>query len=263
MPAVNAERLLADLRTLRTFGAATTHPLGVVRPSYSEADMASRLWLKERFEEAGLETVIDGVGVVFGRSRNPGPALLLGSHSDTQPRGGWLDGAMGVVYALECARALAEDPRTAHLAIDIASWTDEEGTYLGMVGCKSFCGLLGDDEIEAAAAAGVEAEDGSWVVPSGHPLTEALEAADLKDKPVVKMEEGRYAGYFEAHIEQGPWLEQEGKRIGVVTGCVGIDGVTIGACSNSLSPRCRLTVAANRFLRRAEPRRHDPDASPR
>ena len=62
MPTVDGARLLGDLRELRTFGAATTHPLGVVRPSYSEADMASRLWLKERFEEAGLETVIDGVG---------------------------------------------------------------------------------------------------------------------------------------------------------------------------------------------------------
>ena len=73
--------------------------------------------------------------------------MLLGSHSDTQPRGGWLDGAMGVIYALEAVRALTEDPTTAHLAIDIASWMDEEGTYLGMVGCKSFCGLLDEDAV--------------------------------------------------------------------------------------------------------------------
>ena len=112
--------------------------------------MAARWWLKVKFEQAGLLATIDGVGNVIGRSPNPGPALLLGSHSDTQPRGGWLDGAMGVVYALEAARALAEDPSTAHLAVDIASWTDEEGTYLGMVGCKSFCGLLDEGAMEKA-----------------------------------------------------------------------------------------------------------------
>jgi hypothetical protein len=89
-----------------------------VRPTFTDADMASRRWLCERYEEAGLEATIDGVGNVFGRSRNRGPALLVGSHSDTQPRGGWLDGAMGVIYGLECARALAEDPATAHLVSD-------------------------------------------------------------------------------------------------------------------------------------------------
>ena len=72
--------------------------------------MESRRWLVDKFEEAGLEATIDGVATVFGRSPQPGPALLLGSHSDSQPRGGWLDGPLGVIFALEAARALAEDP---------------------------------------------------------------------------------------------------------------------------------------------------------
>ena len=55
----------------------------------------------------------------------------MGSHTDTQPRGGWLDGVMGVIYGLEVARALAEDPDTAHLAVDVASWADEEGHWGG------------------------------------------------------------------------------------------------------------------------------------
>jgi N-carbamoyl-L-amino-acid hydrolase len=101
-----------------------------------------RTWLKARYEEAGLLTTIDGVANVIARSPNPGPALLVGSHSDTQPRGGWLDGAMGVVYGLECARALAEDPSTAHLAVDCASWADEETVYLNMLGSRSFIGAL-------------------------------------------------------------------------------------------------------------------------
>ncbi len=57
-------------------------------------------------QDAGLDAHIDGVGSVHGRSRNPGPALIIGSHSDTQPEGGWLDGAMGVMYGIEVARAL-------------------------------------------------------------------------------------------------------------------------------------------------------------
>ncbi|MBT4170124.1 MAG: Zn-dependent hydrolase, partial [Rhodospirillaceae bacterium] len=104
---INGERLLADLRAMRAMGAAGT---GVVRPAFSEIDMTARRWLAERYTEAGLTATIDGVGNVLGKSANPGPALLIGSHSDTQPTGGWLDGALGVAYGLEVVRALAEDP---------------------------------------------------------------------------------------------------------------------------------------------------------
>ena len=98
MPKINAERLIGDLKRLRQFGAK---PPGVVRPAFSEADMKARNWLKDQYTEAGLEASIDGIGNVLGRSKNPGPALLIGSHSDSQPTGGWLDGAMGVIYGLE------------------------------------------------------------------------------------------------------------------------------------------------------------------
>src|SRR5258706_16372628 len=103
MPRIDAQRLLADLRHLRSIGAQGR---GVVRPAFSAKDMEARRWLKSRYEEAGLEATIDGVGNVLGRSRQPGEALLLGSHSDTQPTGGWLGGAMGGIYALEGVRAL-------------------------------------------------------------------------------------------------------------------------------------------------------------
>src|SRR5574338_1376723 len=109
MPRIDPERLLSDLRHLRSIGAQGK---GVVRPAFSGKDMEARRWLKQKFEAAGLDASIDGVGNVLGRSRNAGRALLLGSHSDTQPTGGWLDGALGVVYALEVARALAADPAT-------------------------------------------------------------------------------------------------------------------------------------------------------
>ena len=94
MATINPERLLADLDHLRTFGSFGN---GGVRPSLSAVDIESRHWLRERMQAAGLDARIDGVGNVIGYSPNTGPALLIGSHSDTQPRGGWLDGALGVI----------------------------------------------------------------------------------------------------------------------------------------------------------------------
>ena len=79
---------------------------GVVRPAYSEADIAARDWLASRMDAAGLQVRFDAMGNLFGLAE--GPSLLLGSHSDSQPTGGWLDGALGVIAALEVARASCE-----------------------------------------------------------------------------------------------------------------------------------------------------------
>ncbi|MEQ8397757.1 M20 family metallo-hydrolase [Thalassobaculum sp.] len=208
MPNINADRMMADLKELRSIGAVET---GVVRPALSEKDMEARRWLKRKFEDAGLATTIDGVGNVLGRSSKPGPALLIGSHSDTQPRGGWLDGALGVIYGLEIARAMAEDPATADLAVDVVSWQDEEGTYMSCLGSRSWCGTL-DPEVEKAA------RNGS----AGMSLTEAIAEAGLTDVPRATIEKDRYLGYLEAHIEQGAYLEEGELHIGVVTGIVAI-----------------------------------------
>ena len=94
MVKINAKRLLGDLQALRSYGAQGD---GVVRLALSAEDMAARRWLQGRMIEAGLDATIDGIGNVFGRSRKAGPAILVGSHSDTQPSGGWLDGAYGVI----------------------------------------------------------------------------------------------------------------------------------------------------------------------
>lgn len=210
MPQINAERLLADLRHLRSIGAVDN---GVVRPAFSEKDMEARRWLKAEYEAAGLEATIDGVGNVLGRSPNPGKALLIGSHSDTQPTGGWLDGAMGVVYGLEIARALRENPETRHLAVDAVSLQDEESRFFGCMGSRSLCGFF-TPEMEA------DARD-----KDGVKLADALRDAGLKDVPRIKLERERYLGFLEAHIEQGPHLEQDGNRIGVVTSIVGLGGL--------------------------------------
>ncbi|MEM9463951.1 MAG: hydantoinase/carbamoylase family amidase [Actinomycetota bacterium] len=211
MVAIDGARLLASLHELRTFGATGT---GVVRPTFSDVDMAARRWLRDQMLDAGLDARIDGVGNVIGRSPNPGPAVVLGSHSDTQPEGGWLDGAMGVMYAIEVARTLLADPSTAHLAVDVAAWADEEGTYGTCLGSRSFVGDLTDDEF-----AGTNAD--------GESITEALDRVGLSGVEPARLEPGRHVAYLEAHIEQGPHLEDSGNRIGVVTGIVGIRGRTI------------------------------------
>jgi N-carbamoyl-L-amino-acid hydrolase len=208
MPRINGERLLADLRRIADFGRYQT---GVHRPHLSPQDVESRHWLAGRMKEAGLEPVIDGIGNVIGRSPKTGPRLLMGSHSDTQPRGGWLDGVMGVIYGLEVARALAEDPDTAHLAVDVASWADEEGHWGQMLGSRSFIGRVSEADIDKARHRD-----------EGTPMRDALKAAGLDKQPRVELEEGRYRCYLEAHIEQGGVLEHTGKRIGVVTAIVGI-----------------------------------------
>ena len=102
MLAINEDRVLADLRALAEFGKAGT---GVNRPAFSDADLEARRWLMAQMQSAGLETVIDGIGNVYGRSPDAAQSILVGSHSDSVPNGGWLDGALGVVYALEVARA--------------------------------------------------------------------------------------------------------------------------------------------------------------
>jgi beta-ureidopropionase / N-carbamoyl-L-amino-acid hydrolase len=208
MPKINGERLLADLRRIADFGRYET---GVHRPHLSPQDVESRRWLASRMKEAGLEPVIDGVGTVLGRSPRSGPRLLMGSHSDTQPRGGWLDGVMGVIYGLEVARALSEDPETAHLAVDVASWADEEGHWGQMVGSRSYVGLFSEEDIDKAR----HRDDGTR-------MRDALKAAGFDQAPRVHFEEGRYRGYLEAHIEQGGLLEAGEKRIGIVTAIVGI-----------------------------------------
>jgi len=210
MPTINPDRLLTDLRTLRSIGAQGP---GVVRPAFSAADMEARRWLLHRYEEAGLEATIDGVGNVYGRSRRPGKALLIGSHSDTQPTGGWLDGALGVIYALEVVRALAADGATRGLAVDAVSFQDEESRFVGCLGSRSLTGALTPElEQEAVDRDGVK-------------LADALSEAGLADAPRLRLEPERYAGFLEAHIEQGPHLEDTGQKIGVVSGIVGLRGM--------------------------------------
>jgi beta-ureidopropionase / N-carbamoyl-L-amino-acid hydrolase len=213
MPAIKPDRLLADLYKLRTFG---TYKTGVHRPTYSSEDVAARAWFAEQCSAAGLETTIDGVGNILGKSPARGKKALSGSHLESQNHAGWLDGALGCVYALEASRAMKEAGGGA--GVDVVVFADEEGHFGSFLGSKSFTGLLTEADIDRAKEK-----------TSGTPMREALQAAGYAGRPRLTIEPERYDSFFEAHIEQGATLEGEEKRIGVVTAIVAIwqYGITV------------------------------------
>src|SRR3984885_7929403 len=145
-PQFDGARVLADLNTLRSIGAYKT---GVHKPTFSEPHMRSLEWLAQRLAEGGLTAEIDGIGNVLGTSTKPGPKLLAGSHLESQNFAGWLDGPLGVVYALEAARAINSDPH-ANGAVEVAAWCDEEGHFGSFLGSRSYVGALTEADIDAA-----------------------------------------------------------------------------------------------------------------
>src|SRR5476651_723734 len=206
-PQFDGARVLADLNALRGIGAYKT---GVHKPTFSEPHMRSLKWLAERLPEAGLAPEIDGIGNVLGTSTKSGPKLLAGSHLESQNYAGWLDGPLGVVYALEAARVINPDPN-ARGAVEVASWCDEEGHFGSFLGSRSYVGGATEDDIDAARDRN-----------SGRTMRQALRDAGLAGRARVQAERGRHIGYLEAHIEQGRTLESEGLAIGIVTSIVGI-----------------------------------------
>ena len=204
---VDGVRVLADLNTLRGIGAYKT---GVHKPTFSEPHLRSLEWLVQRLPDAGLAGGIDGIGNVLGTSVKQGPKLLAGSHLESQNYAGWLDGPLGVVYALEAARVINPDPN-AKGAVEVASWCDEEGHFGSFLGSRSYVGDATESDIEAARDRN-----------SDRTMRDALREAGFSGRPRAKAERGRHIGYLEAHIEQGRTLESRALGIGVVTSIVGI-----------------------------------------
>jgi N-carbamoyl-L-amino-acid hydrolase len=199
---VDPARFLADLHTLRTFGGDSATK-GVRRRALTEADLAARDWLAGRMVEAGLTPHFDAVGNLFGLAE--GKSLLIGSHSDTQPEGGWLDGALGVIAALEIARAARE---AGGPAISVVSFEDEEGRFGALTGSSVWSGKLPLEDAD-----GLQATDGTG-------FAEARAALGKRVGDFVDPE--RFSGFLEMHIEQGPTLDLSGEAVGVVTGIVGL-----------------------------------------
>src|SRR5437868_15311037 len=143
---VDGARVLADLHALRAIGAYKT---GVHKPTFSDAHMRSLEWLAQRLPEAGLAAAIDGIGNVLGTSMKSGPKLLAGSHLESQNFAGWLDGPLGVVYALEAARVINPDLST-NGAVEVAAWCDEEGHFGSFLGSRSYVGGITEGAIDTA-----------------------------------------------------------------------------------------------------------------
>ncbi|WP_299601643.1 hydantoinase/carbamoylase family amidase [uncultured Tateyamaria sp.] len=199
---VDTARFLTDLHALCQFGASGVGK-GVVRPAYSKADMAARDWLASRMADAGLTPRFDAMGNLFGLAE--GPSLLLGSHSDSQPQGGWLDGALGVVAALEVSRASVE---VGGPAISVVSFQDEEGRYGVTTGSNVWSGGLSLAEADAL----LDHDD--------VPLGQAREV--VGDRAGAPVDPTQFTGFVELHIEQGATLDTASEQIGVVTDIVGI-----------------------------------------
>ena len=176
-------------------------------PSHEEA----RAWLLAEMRAAGLETWVDPAGNVFGATgiraiRPETPVVLTGSHIDTVPEGGILDGALGVLAGLECLHAIQET-RTSHAKpLVVAAWSDEEGRYGSLFGSRAFCGMLDGAKLDEMAAV------------DGARLVDAMAGAgfDAHRAPEARVPAGAVAAYWSCISSRALGLEEAGIPIGVV-----------------------------------------------
>ena len=208
---VNGDRLWDSLMELAQIGA--TPKGGVCRLTLTDLDKQGRDLVTRWAKEAGMTVTIDKIGNGFMRRsgrNNSLPPIMTGSHIDTQPTGGKFDGNYGVLAGLEVVRTLNDHGIETEAPIEVAFWTNEEGSRF------------------------VPVMMGSGVFAKAFTLEHAYAATDTEGKTVKgELERIGYIGpqepgdhpigaYFEAHIEQGPVLEDNQKTIGVVTGVLGI-----------------------------------------
>ena len=201
---IDPERFLSNLRHLRSIGAKGT---GVVRRAFSPSDIEARRWVFDQCAGLGLDARIDAAGNVWGLAEGRG--ILTGSHTDTQPEGGWLDGALGVIAALEvaqAARAVGGPP------VSVVSFQDEEGRFGALTGSDIWSGRLSLEDADK-----LPADDGGT-------FGDARRALPPIGAPVPA---DRFTGFIEMHIEQGPVLDSEGGAVGVVTDIVGARQMTV------------------------------------
>ncbi|MEO8754232.1 MAG: Zn-dependent hydrolase [Casimicrobiaceae bacterium] len=240
---IDAGRLWQSLMDLASIGAT---PLGGVRRiTLTDLDRQGRDRIVEWFRAAGLEVRIDAIGNIFGRraGRDPSrPPVVAGSHIDTQPSGGKFDGAYGVLAGLEVVRTLNDHGVQTDAPIEVVAWTNEEGSRFTPV-------MMG-----------------SGVFAGAFPLQHALSRTDIEGKSVGdELARIGYAGsaplgtpvgaYFEAHIEQGPILEETRNTIGVVTGALGqrwfdvtVTGMNAHAGPTPMHLRRDALLAASRIV---------------
>lgn len=205
---INADRLWDSLMELAKIGA--TPKGGVRRLTLTEEDRRARDLFARWAREAGLAVEVDGIGNIFARraGAEPGlPPVAMGSHLDSQPSGGKFDGAYGVMAGLEVMRCLNDAGVRTRAPLEVVSWTNEEGSRFTpvLMGSGVFAGVFTLEHVRAQKDL------------EGVTVGEALDRIGYAGSARAH----RLGAYFEAHIEQGPVLENEGKTIGVVQGTLG------------------------------------------
>ncbi len=208
---IDGDRLWRSVMDMARIGA--TEKGGVRRLALTNLDREARDLFVKWCVEAGCDIVVDAMGNIFARrpgKDNSRPPVMTGSHLDTQPTGGRFDGIYGVMAGLEVVRTLNDLNRETLAPVELVVWTNEEGSRFApcMVGSGVFAGVF--TLSEALACTDV----------NGKTIGEELRRIGYEgSRPATG---GRVGAYLEAHIEQGPILENESKTIGVVTGAMGI-----------------------------------------
>ena len=205
---INPDRLWQSLMDLAKIGA--TDKGGVRRLTLTGTDREGRDQFVRWCKDAGMGVEIDGIGNIF--ARRPGvdaglPPVAMGSHLDSQPSGGKFDGAYGVMAGLEVVRTLNDAGIRTRAPLEVVSWTNEEGSRFvpTLMGSGVFAEIFSLESIlENKDADGVSVRDA---------LNRIGYAGTAKPHQL--------GAYFEAHIEQGPVLEQTNTTIGVVLGALG------------------------------------------
>ena len=212
MVAIDPARLARRLTEISKFGA--TPAGGLDRQALTADEIAARAYVLEAARARGFACETDAIGNLFIRRAGTGdrPPLLAGSHLDSQPKGGRYDGTLGVLAALEVLEALEDaGVETVH-PLDVVSWTNEEGSRFapGAMGSQTYAGVVDvKDMLASTDGDGVSVADG-------------LKAASERSGPLPERALGTpFAAYLELHIEQGPVLEAEGLKLGVVDGIQG------------------------------------------
>ncbi|HEX5246916.1 MAG TPA: hydantoinase/carbamoylase family amidase [Gaiellaceae bacterium] len=206
-------RTVADLKELREL---TGDENGAQRVAWTDTWERAREWLRGKVADTGAVEEIDEAGNQwFTLAGDSERALLLGGHIDSVPNGGWLDGCLNVMAAVEVLRRLAEEGRPP-LTVRVVNWADEEGARFGrsLFGSSAACGSMDDqDELRQKRDA------------NGVALPDALaeHGVDLDNALAARKQMENAAAYLELHIEQGPVLESMDLPLGVVLGTFGVE----------------------------------------
>ncbi len=223
---INRERLQSDIETLADIGRNEDY--GIYRMAFSEGDMQARAWFKQKAEEAGLEFYQDGAANLHARYQwdEKRPSVMMGSHMDTVPAAGHLDGALGVIVALECLRCIKEQNLKIDFPLEAVAFSDEEGRFGGMLGSQAITGMLTPEKI-------INATDLNGVT-----ITEAMKnvGLDAMDALHARRQPDSIYAYLELHIEQGPMLDDMSIGIGNVDAIAGLfkwDVILTGAANHA------------------------------